>query len=1177
MHCPQCGTDNREGANFCSECATPFAANCPRCGADNSPSAKFCDECGASLSALGTAPASAAPGVPAHDAPGERRHLTILFCDLVGSVTLAAQVDPEEWRATVAGYQRSTSAAITRFGGEVARYVGDGVMAFFGYPTAHDNDAEGAARAGLAILDAIAQLNERPGHTKLAVRIGIDSGQVVVGKGEGNAVDAFGDAANIAARVQAAADPGAVMISDAAQRLVSGLFVVEDRGAQELKGVARPVRLYRVIRPSGMRGRFEASAAVRGMTPFVGREDELRSLLSRWERVLEGEGQVALITGEAGIGKSRLLQRFHEQITGTPHTWIESGAGAFFQNTPFYPIIEMLRQLVGDAKAQDPIAQLVSRLRQAGLKPAEAVPLIAPLLTLPLSAEYPPSTLSPEQQRRRLLATLVEWVLGSARAQPLVIATEDLHWVDPSTLELIQLLVEQGATARLMLLYTGRPEFRPPWPTRAHHIQVTLNRLSAGNVRTIVGEVAARKPLSDETIAAVVERTGGVPLFVEELTRAVLESGDAKLLEREIPATLHDSLMARLDGLGPAKEVMQVGAVIGRDFSYELLHAVHPLAEADLQSALRSLTDAELLYVRGIAPEATYQFKHALIRDAAYEALLKSRRKELHLSVARTIDHKFPLLREAHPEVLARHWTEAGDGAKAVQYLHLAGEQATTRAAHAEAIAHFNEALDWLERLPPPIDETQRCALLLALGREQRMAGEVTSAHETFIRSAAIAETLGAIENVVQAALELVRLTFQTGLSGEAALRLLDDTLGKVGPTDSLLRAEILGGLATLLGVTGALALAIDYAEQGMAMSRRLNSSEALESSLHGAIYAYREPQYLDLRVAYAKERVELFKTVISRQAPTFDDHFLESLSHLEECLTELGDITAADAAFETWSSVVETQQTLFGQSLVAVRGAARALLRGDFELSEKLARKALEMGQRLGGSNVAAGQFGLQMFALDRERGRLKELEPMVHMFVQQNTAADTWRPGLAVIYSELGRTEEARAEFEHLAAQNFDDLPLDSLWMGSMTYFADVCVFLGDKSRASVLYRLLLPFDGRNAVIGYAVVCYGALSRYLGALAATLERWDDAARHFEDALSMNARMEAWPWLAHTQFQYATMLLTRDLPGDRDRAFALLDSALSTARRLGMRGLAERISAVLNKPPLAERSSRTA
>jgi tetratricopeptide (TPR) repeat protein len=367
--------------------------------------------------------------------------------------------------------------------------------------------------------------------------------------------------------------------------------------------------------------------------------------------------------------------------------------------------------------AEAQLAQLEPRLELAGLKPAETIPLIAPLLNLPLSDKYPPSPFSPEQQRRRLLATLVEWVLGAARVQPLVVATEDLHWADPSTLELIQLLVEQGATARLLLLYTARPEFCAQWPPRTHYTQITLSRLSVHNTRAMVEEVAARKAMSDATIATVIERTGGVPLFVEELTRAVLESGGAGLTGRTIPVTLHDSLMARLDRLGPAKEVAQVGAVIGSEFPYELLHAVHPVAEEDLQRALRSLTDAELLYVRGIAPDATYQFKHALIRDAAYEALLKSRRRELHRLVARTIVDKFSALQEAHPEVLARHWTEAGETEQAILCWQQAGQRATQRLANVEAIAHLTKGLELLKAQPDTPERAQQELLLqLALG-----------------------------------------------------------------------------------------------------------------------------------------------------------------------------------------------------------------------------------------------------------------------------------------------------------------------------------------------------------------------------------------------------------------------------------------------------------------------------
>ena len=1181
MRCASCNYDNPADASFCEGCGGKLELICPTCKLSVSPGARFCKKCGtaidltkAAVSSPVSSPkaqiivaddsvASKAPGVPAPEVAGERRHLTILFCDLVGSTEIAAQLDPEEWRAVVAGYHGAATEAITRYGGYVAKYLGDGVMAYFGWPAAHDNDAERAVRAGLAILDAMTQLNEPRGQIKLVVRIGINSGHVVVGPGAGvgQAVDAYGDAANIASRVQAAADPETVLIADATQRLVAGLFVVEDRGAQELKGVERRIQLYRVIRPSGVRG-LAAMAAVRGMTPFVGRDDELRSLQSRWERVLEREGQVVLISGEAGIGKSRVVQRFCEQIGHTPHTWIAAGASAFFQNTPFYPVTEMLHQFFGDTAEPEALALFESRLVAVGLEPAEAVPVLAPLLKLPSSAKYPASTLPPEQERSRLLATLVEWVLGAARVQPLVIVIEDLHWVDPSTLELIQLLVEQGAPERLLLLYTARPDFRDQWPQRAHHAQIRLNRLSARDIRTMIAQVATSEAFSDETVATLIERTGGVPLFVEELTRSMLEGGDTKVTGHEIPATLHDSLMARLDRLGPAKEVIQVGAVIGSDFSYQLLHAVHPTAEADLQRALSSLIDAELLYVRGIAPEATYQFKHALIRDAAYAALLKSRRKELHLEVARTIDEKFTILRDTRPEVLARHWGEAGDGARAVQYLNLAGEQAAMRAGHTEAIAHFSKALDWLERLPPPIDDAQRCSLLLELGREQRKAGEPLRAQETFIRSATIAQTLGATESVVNVALELVRMAYQIGLSSEAPLRLLDDALQRVGPGDSVLKAKALGGLAIVLGVTGAQSPAIEFAEQGIAMSRRLNDAEVLELTLQGANYALQGPEQLERRLALAKERAELVRTVIAGK--TFRDQLPDAQIDLSHYLMERGDLSAADDEFAAWAQLVEEQRRPFEDAIIANRGAARALMRGDFEQSEKLARQAFEIGQRLRADNVAAGLFGMQMFALSRERGQLRELEPVVRLFVQQNSAADTWRPGLAVIYSELGRTEEARAEFEHMASDNFDSLPRDSLWIGTMTYLVDVCVFLGDRSRAAILYELLEPFAGRNVVIGYEVVCYGALSRYLGALTSTLERWDDAVRHFEDALAMNARMEAWPWLAHTQYQYATMLLSRDLAGDRDRAFALLDSAFTTARRLGMQGIEGRVAALL-------------
>jgi class 3 adenylate cyclase len=371
MRCSKCGSDNREGRKFCASCGAPLVSSCSKCGASNQPGERFCGECGSALS--GSAPATARDTAAATaSAGGERRHLTVLFCDLVGSTAIVAQLDPEEWREVVALYHRAATEAITKFGGYVAQYLGDGVMAYFGWPEAHDNDAERAAWAALAILDAMSELNEEPARPKLSARIGAHSGAVVVGAGVSRDADVFGEVPNVAARVQTLAEPGAVLVTDALLRLISGLFVVEDRGTHTLRGVQRLVQLYRVIRPSGARGRLDAVAATRGLTPFVGRDDELRLLMNRWERTRDGEGQVALIIGEAGIGKSRLLQRFREQLASTPHTWVEGTAGPFYQNTPFYSVAEILRQLLaepGDGPAEEQVRRLSAHLSSPWLTP----------------------------------------------------------------------------------------------------------------------------------------------------------------------------------------------------------------------------------------------------------------------------------------------------------------------------------------------------------------------------------------------------------------------------------------------------------------------------------------------------------------------------------------------------------------------------------------------------------------------------------------------------------------------------------------------------------------------------------------------------------------------------------------------------------------------------------------
>ena len=618
----------------------------------------------------------------------ERRPITVMFCDLVGSTSLAAKLDAEDWRNLVNAYLDEASAAVTGFWrpcAEEARRRADGALRL----SAGAGERRRARRAGGARDSARArrpqcQKRSRRGAPELAARIGIESGSVVVdATGE-----VFGDAPNVAARVQAAAEPGTVLITASVQRQTAGLFVVEDKGAHDLKGVTAPVALYRVVRASGGGRRGGA----RALTPLVGREDELALLTRRWSRALEGEGQFVQIVGEPGIGKSRLVEEFRAKLAETPHTWVEWAASQLLQNTPLHPLAEWGRLRFGGADATDEgrLADLENTLRLVGLDPDEYAPLIAPLVDIPLPEERS-AKFAPEELRRRQLAAVTAWYFAGARTQPAVLVFEDLHWADPTSLDLLRSLAERGAQAPLLIVATTRPEFRPPWAMRSHHGVVSLAPLDRAQVRRMVGEIASRHALSDEMIDGVGERTGGVPLFVEEVTRLLLER-DVQGGAQAIPPTLQQSLAARLDRLGEAREVAQIGAVLGRDFSYRLLSDVSSTAagfdELRLQAALDRLMEADLLFVDGAPPTAAYRFKHALIQDAAYDSLLKSRRQALHRRAADALRDA-----NAEPEAIAHHFTEAGLDDLAIEWWGKAGDQALRRSAFQEAIAHLGKAI----------------------------------------------------------------------------------------------------------------------------------------------------------------------------------------------------------------------------------------------------------------------------------------------------------------------------------------------------------------------------------------------------------------------------------------------------------------------------------------------------
>ena len=588
-----------------------------------------------------------------------------MFCDLVDSTHLASQLDPEDWREVVRAYQETAAAVIQRFDGHIAQYLGDGLLVYFGYPQAHEDDARRAVRTGLDVVEALGALNARLAQhygVRLAVRIGIHTGLVVVGEmGGGSRQEqlALGDTPNVAARIQGLAAPDTVVISPATFRLVRGYFLYQDLGAHALKGLTTPVQVYRILGDSAAQSRLDVVGAT-GLTPLVGRDSEVALLLERWAQSQDGAGQVVLLRGEAGIGKSRLVEVLRERVISEGATRIVFRCSPYHQNSALYPVIDHLQRFLQWQRDETPEAKFdkLERVLQTYRLPLEdVVPLFAALLSVPLPERYPPLNLTPQRQRQKTQEALVAWLLEEAERQPVLAVWEDLHWADPSTLDVLNLMLDQVSTARMLTLFTCRPEFRPPWATHAPVTQVTLNRLGRTQVEAMIPSLTGDKTLPTEIVEQVIAKTDGVPLFVEELVKMILESGlvqeqagryvlTGPLPPLAIPSTLHDSLMARLDRLSTARELVQLGAVLGREFAYELLQAVAPVDERTLQQGLAQLVDAELVYQRGLPPRSRYIFKHALIQDAAYQSLLKSTRQQYHQRIAQVLAAQFPEIAE---------------------------------------------------------------------------------------------------------------------------------------------------------------------------------------------------------------------------------------------------------------------------------------------------------------------------------------------------------------------------------------------------------------------------------------------------------------------------------------------------------------------------------------------------
>jgi class 3 adenylate cyclase/predicted ATPase len=791
------------------------------------------------IAALGQPPAEAAPQpsaeptVPPRAEEAERRQLTVMICDLVGSTALSARLDPEDLRELIGAYYRCIAQTVARFDGFVARYMGDGVLVYFGYPQAHEDDAERAVRAGLAVIAAVHGLQI---VEKLAIRIGVATGLVVVGDliGEGTAQErgVVGETPNLAARLQSLAEPDALVIAAGTRRLVGDLFEYRDLGTVAIKGITGPVPVWQVLSPSDVQSRFEALHGSR-LSPLIGRDEEMDWLLRRWVRAKAGDGQVVLISGESGIGKSRITAALEERLHAEAHIRLRYFCSPYNQDSPLFPFVDQLRRASGFARGDMPAAKLnkLESLLAGTALAGEDVALLADLLSLPASGRYPGPNLGPQRKKELTLEALIRRLEGLARQKPVVMVFEDAHWIDPTSRELLDLVVERVGSLPVLLIVTFRTEFQPHWAGQPQVSVLLLNRLDRRERTVLVEQIAGGKALPDEIVAEIADRTDGVPLFVEELTKSVLESGllreeadryvtDGALPPLAIPTSLQDSLMARLDRLAPVRLVAQIGAAIGREFSYTLLHAVSRLPGDELQEALGRLVASQLVLQRGTPPEAVYTFKHALVQDVVLSSLLRSSRQLLHMQIAEVLETLSPELMDSRPERFARHYAEAGLAEKSAACWGQAGRRSMSRAAVVEAAVHFQKGLDQLALLPDsPERQRKELAFWSSLSAALR-AAKGQGASETghaYARARELWERVGFPSEFVQIPYGQSRYHAHRG-ELDLALR-LDEDLLRLSDQRNDAASLILGRLSSGINLMFA----------GMFASSRMHLEKALE------------------------------------------------------------------------------------------------------------------------------------------------------------------------------------------------------------------------------------------------------------------------------------------------------------------------------------------------------------
>jgi class 3 adenylate cyclase/tetratricopeptide (TPR) repeat protein len=1116
--------------------------SCSACGEWRRRGTRFCAECGTRLTSDEALPE---PGAAVGGLEGELRQLTVAFCDLVGSTEISSTLDPEAFVELLGLYQAAIEGVVARYGGKVVKFLGDGALIVFGWPVANDDDAERAVRAGLELVTAVAALSDLPRGVPMNVRVGIHSGEAFVGGvagGDHREETVFGETVNIAARLQQACDVGSVLISDATLNLVRGIFITEDRGITELRGIARRIGAHRVLQRGGTRSRFAAGR--RTLTRYVGRAAEIEQLVQLCDGSSDG-ARTALVIGEPGIGKSRLVYEVKNALSGRAHTWMEGQCSSYTSNTTLRPVADALEEALGWARVHpdDRSDHLRAALDRVGLLSDRSFAVVADLLALPVNRAAP--AMGADERRRVTYEVLTEWIRALTRHQPLIMVVEDLQWADPSTLELLTYLTEHAPDAALTVLGTARPEFDTAGFVGGRAETITLAPLTADEMRTLVAGL--RGPVVDDAVDYILELSSGVPLYAEELSSSVSDDegwAARSATSEHIPATLQELLGARLDRLGPAKRLAQICAVIGDDFTEDLIAEIGDVDRGVVADALEQLTRERLL-LRSVSDGVrTYTFRHALLRDAAYRSLLRRARRDLHARAAASLHER---LRAGDsgvdPERVARHYEAARLPRQAVELYRLAAEQCATQAAHSERSAHLTAALGMVDKQ----DDATRCALLLDLGDALWRAGDYEPARARFLEASAAAEQAADAACLVRAALGYAgRMGFGAGTSNPTLITLLERALDQLPADQRGLRAMVMARLAQALAFGEHGERRVDLAEQALELMNSCHdpaAQAAVYTDVHLAIWG---PDNLDQRLALARDTISLAKQAGDLRLEA------EGRMWLVADLLEDSDLMLARAEHERWSTVAEQLQDNYQLWAVAVARAMFTLLNGHLADGEQQAGEALRLA-REGYNENAVQLFGVQMSNVSRERGRWIDFEEPLKVIISKFPSIATWRAALAAMYAGAGRIDEAREQFAVLAEDRFARFQKDVQWFANMMLAADTCAVLDDAASAAVLYEQLAPYPKRSVMAAPFAVCWGSTSRSLGVLATTLGDYAAAEKHFEQALVHCERLEAGNSVARTLIEYAQMLNRRASEGDAARAVELAARALQLSQDLGL------------------------